>query len=222
MFDRIAGTYDLLNHLLSFGIDIYWRKRLLKEVSQFPHTRICEIATGTGDLLVAGSKKFPESQFLGIDLSKEMLEQAKIKLTAKKLQDQVILQCADAEALPIQEAEFDISMAAFGVRNFGNLSKGLSEMYRTLRPGGHICILEFSQPRYLLVKWVYNIYFHYILPLIGGWISGDRKAYHYLFHSVQSFPCGEAFCDHLRKIGFKSTQCIPLSFGIVSIYLGEK
>ena len=220
MFDKIAGSYDFLNHTLSFGMDNIWRKIAIKKLSNNPAT-ILDIATGTGDFAISASK-YTNATITGIDISQGMLDVGVEKINKKGLTNRIQLQLADSENLPFQDNSYDAITAGFGVRNFEDLNKGLSEMYRTLKSGGKVAILEPSEPTNFPLKQFYNLYFHHILPLIGGIISKDKNAYTYLPDSVSAFPSGKDFLTELDKVGFKESKHIPLTFGIVSLYIAIK
>lgn len=221
MFNNIAGKYDFLNHFLSAGIDFIWRKKAIRLIGQGPHDIILDVATGTGDLAIEAIKLKPH-QIIGVDIADDMLSIGRVKLNKKKLTDIISLETGDSENLRFESAYFDAVMVAFGVRNFENLEKGLSEMYRVIKPGGQVMILEFSKPVGFPVKQLYNFYFRYILPFLGRMISGDSGAYTYLPESVGTFPAGKDFVTILTKTGFQQTKHIPLTFGIASIYSGRK
>lgn len=221
MFNSIAGKYDFLNHFLSAGIDIYWRKQAVKVMAQNKPALLLDIATGTGDFAIEALRLNPQ-KIIGIDISEGMLAVGQEKLKKKNLTDKIELQLGDSENLAFASNTFDGTMAAFGVRNFENLPQGLSEMYRVLKPGGRIVVLEFSKPRAFPFKQVYNFYFKNILPVFGKLISKDQSAYTYLPESVQAFPDGQEFINILQQVGFKNTQWHSLTFGISSIYTGLK
>lgn len=217
MFNRIAGTYDVLNRVLSLGIDKGWRKTLVKRLSKSSPMAILDIATGTGDLAIAIGKKNPTASITGLDIAKDMLEVGQKKIADKNMSHQIKLEVGDGEALPYSNQSFDAVTVAFGVRNFEDLDKGLQEIHRVLKPGGQVWILEFSQPS----GWfrpIFLLYFKYLLPLVGRLTSKDPKAYQYLFESVQVFPEGKAFNSRLDAAGFKATNWQPLTFGTCSIY----
>ena len=220
MFDKIAGSYDFLNHTLSLGMDNIWRKIAIKKLSNNPAT-ILDIATGTGDFAISASK-YTNATITGIDISQGMLDVGVEKINKKGLTDRIQLQLADSENLPFQDNSYDAITAGFGVRNFEDLNKGLSEMYRTLKSGGKVAILEPSEPTHFPLKQFYKLYFHHILPFIGGIISKDKNAYSYLPDSVSAFPSGNDFLTELDKVGFKESKHIPLTFGIVSLYIAIK
>ena len=220
MFDNIAGSYDFLNHTLSLGMDNIWRKIAIKKLTNNPST-ILDIATGTGDFAISASK-YTNANITGIDISQGMLDVGIDKIAKKELTGRIKLQLADSENLPFNDNSYDAITAGFGVRNFEDLKKGLSEMHRTLKLGGMIAILEPSEPNHFPLKQLYKLYFHYILPFIGGIISKDKKAYTYLPDSVSVFPSGNKFLNELVNAGFKECKHIPLSFGIVSLYIAIK
>ncbi|MBI4096338.1 MAG: bifunctional demethylmenaquinone methyltransferase/2-methoxy-6-polyprenyl-1,4-benzoquinol methylase UbiE [Candidatus Levybacteria bacterium] len=221
MFDNIAGTYDFLNHLLSLGIDIYWRKKAIGILKSRHPLKILDIAAGTGDFAIEAVKLNPE-RIIGVDISEKMLAKAKEKIKKLHLENEIKFQLADCENLPFKDNSFDAITVGFGVRNFVNLEKGLSEMYRVLEKDGIVVILEFSKPKTFLIKNIFNLYFKNILPFVGGLVSKDKEAYAYLPQSVQNFPEGEDFLKILEGIGFSDTKQIKLTFGIASIYVGRK
>jgi demethylmenaquinone methyltransferase/2-methoxy-6-polyprenyl-1,4-benzoquinol methylase len=220
MFDNIAGSYDFLNHTLSLGMDNIWRKTAIKKLTNNP-TTILDIATGTGDFAISASK-YTNANITGIDISQGMLDVGIKKIAKKELTDRIKLQLADSEDLPFKDSSYDAVTAGFGVRNFEDLNKGLSEMHRTLKKGGIVAILEPSEPSSFPLKQFYNLYFHHILPFIGGIISKDKNAYTYLPDSVSAFPSGKDFLVELEKAGFKNCNHIPLTLGIFSIYIEIK
>ncbi|MBD8488055.1 bifunctional demethylmenaquinone methyltransferase/2-methoxy-6-polyprenyl-1,4-benzoquinol methylase UbiE [Echinicola sp. CAU 1574] len=221
MFNNISKRYDLLNHLLSLGIDITWRKKAIKMLQKDQPKLILDIATGTGDFAIEALALNPE-KVIGVDISEGMLAEGKKKIKNKKLDHLIELQMGDSEKLLFEENKFDAVIVSFGVRNFENLEKGLADMFRVLKPGGKVVIIEFSKPKKFPLKQGYNFYFKYILPQIGKLISKDQSAYTYLPESVQAFPDGDDFLTVLKKVGFTNTKCRPLTFGISSIYIGEK
>ncbi|MBT4881192.1 MAG: bifunctional demethylmenaquinone methyltransferase/2-methoxy-6-polyprenyl-1,4-benzoquinol methylase UbiE [Flavobacteriales bacterium] len=220
MFDNIAGSYDFLNHTLSLGMDNLWRKIAIKKLTNNP-TTILDIATGTGDFAISASKH-TNANITGIDISQGMLDVGIEKINKKGLENRIKLQLADSENLPFEDNSYEAITAGFGVRNFENLNKGLSEMHRTLKEGGIVAILEPSEPTSFPLKQLYNLYFHHILPFIGGIISKDKNAYTYLPDSVSAFPSGNEFLSELEKAGFKQCKHIPLTLGIVSLYIAIK
>ena len=220
MFDNIAGTYDLLNHSLSLGMDNIWRKKAIQKLSNKPQN-ILDIATGTGDFAISAAK-YTQAQITGIDISQGMLDIGIKKIEQKKLTQRITLQKADSEDLPFSDNSFNAITAGFGIRNFENLKKGLSEIYRVLNTNGIVVILEPSIPKHFPLKQLYNLYFHHLLPTIGSWISKDKNAYKYLPASVDLFPTGNKFITKLEKSGFKESKHFPLTFGIVSLYVAIK
>lgn len=222
MFNNIARYYDFLNHFLSVGIDKSWRKKSIATLKAIAPQKILDVATGTGDLAIEAYNQLKPQSIVGIDISTKMLEIGQEKLKKQSLDQVISLMEGDSEHLPFEDNSFDAITAGFGVRNFANVEAGLRDMYRVLRPGGKMVILEFSQPRIFPIKQGYNFYFKYILPTIGKLTSKDPKAYGYLYESVQAFPDGENFVALLDKIGLKDTTCTPLTLGICSIYTGVK
>ncbi len=220
MFDNIAESYDFLNHSLSLGMDNLWRKIAIKKLSNNPEN-ILDIATGTADFAVSATK-YTKASVTGIDISQGMLDVGIEKIKKKGLSDRIKLQLADSENLPFNDKSYDAVTAGFGVRNFEDLNKGLSEMNRVLKEGGIVAILEPSTPKKFPLKQCYNMYFHHVLPFIGGIISKDKNAYTYLPDSVAAFPSGNDFLSELSKAGFKECKHIPLTFGIVSLYIAIK
>ncbi|WP_339925570.1 bifunctional demethylmenaquinone methyltransferase/2-methoxy-6-polyprenyl-1,4-benzoquinol methylase UbiE [uncultured Cyclobacterium sp.] len=221
MFNNISKNYDLLNHVLSMGIDIIWRKKAIKMLKDDQPKLILDIATGTGDFAIEALALKPD-KIIGVDISEGMLNVGRKKMKEKKLDHLIDLQMGDSEKLLFEENKFDAVIVSFGVRNFENLEKGLADMYRVLKPGGKTVILEFSTPKKFPMKQAYSFYFKYILPQIGKVISKDNSAYTYLPESVKAFPDGNDFINILERVGFKNTQCKTLTFGISSIYIGIK
>ena len=221
MFDSIASSYDFLNHFLSFGIDYYWRNKALKIIKSVNPESILDIATGTGDLAILSSKANPK-RIVGIDISQNMLNVGIEKINKKGLQNLITMQKEDSEDLSFEDNTFDLAMAAFGVRNFENLEKGLSEIRRVLKPGGTFIVLELSQPRVFPMKQFYSFYSNNILPTFGKIVSNDSSAYTYLPESVKRFPSYEKFTQIMDKVGFKNTSFEPLTFGISNLYRAEK
>lgn len=221
MFNRISGKYDFLNHFLSAGIDKSWRKKAIASLKTVQPKQILDIATGTGDMAIASLVLQPDC-IHGVDISEGMLKVGIEKMKEKGLEDKVKLQLGDSEHLPYEEQSFDAITCAYGVRNFENLEKGLTEMFRVLKPGGKIAILEFSKPKKFPVKQFYSFYFRYILPWLGKIVSKDNTAYTYLPESVAVFPEGKDFCDILERIGFQEVKNKPLTFGITTLYNAVK
>jgi demethylmenaquinone methyltransferase/2-methoxy-6-polyprenyl-1,4-benzoquinol methylase len=222
MFDSIAWRYDFLNHFLSFGIDRLWRRRAVRIIAQYyknPH--ILDVATGTGDLAIAAMKLNP-SKIEGIDISRKMLEIGREKILKKGYAEKIELTQADSESIPFCDNFFDVAMVAFGVRNFSDPLKGLSEMKRVIREEGMIMVLEFSKPKGFPFKTVYNFYFRNILPFFGKIFSKDKAAYSYLPDSVMKFPDNEEFLNLLLLAGFSGARQLKLTGGVASIYTGIK
>ena len=222
MFDSIAWRYDFLNHFLSFNFDRLWRRRAIKVIAKsFNSPYILDVATGTGDLAIAAMKLNP-SKISGIDISKKMLEIGSRKVKQNGYSEKIELIYGDSESIPFEDNVFDVAMVAFGVRNFSDPLKGLSEMKRVLRNGGMIMVLEFSKPTGFPFRPVYNFYFRNILPLFGRIFSRDKAAYRYLPDSVMKFPDNEEFLKMLIHAGCINTQQIKLTGGVASIYTGFK
>jgi demethylmenaquinone methyltransferase/2-methoxy-6-polyprenyl-1,4-benzoquinol methylase len=221
MFNNIAPKYDVLNRILSLGIDISWRKKAIKMLESKQPKMILDVATGTADFAIMAMKLNPE-KIIGVDISEKMLDYGRIKIKNKLLENKIELRSGDSENLPFESNTFDAITVAFGVRNFENLLKGLSEMNRVLKPGATCLVLEFSKPTAFPFKQIYNFYFFNILPFIGKIVSKDNSAYTYLPESVNSFPDGIDFITIYKKAGFSQCKQIKLLFGIASIYEGIK
>jgi len=222
MFNNISKTYDFLNHFLSLGIDIIWRKKAIGELKKDSPKHILDVATGTGDFAFEALQALNPDKITGVDISQGMLDVAKEKIAKRGLQNKFEVKLGDSERLLFDDNTFDAVTVAYGVRNFENLEKGISDMLRVLKPGGKVVILEFSKPRVFPVKQLYNFYFHYITPTIGKIFSKDNSAYKYLPESVEAFPDGKKFTDLMEKVGYRETKNRPLAFGICSIYTGIK
>lgn len=222
MFDRIAPTYDMLNHTLSLNIDRLWRRRVVRLVRRFAPRRILDVATGTGDLAIAMARRIRGTQVLGVDLSEGMLDIARRKVAEAGLDGRVVFDTGDAERLSVSDSAVDVATVAFGVRNFGDLDAGLRDIARTLREGGRIVILEFSTPRNPLARAFYGFWNRRVLPRVGGMVSRDRKAYEYLPESIGEFPAPERFLEMMSRAGFRNCKARSQSFGIAHIYVGEK
>ena len=221
MFDTISKEYDGLNRVISFGIDIKWRKKVVNIVnSQQPDT-ILDIATGTGDLAI-NLAETSASKIVGFDISPGMLEVGKKKIELKKLNQKIEMVLGDSEKMPFKDNSFDAITVAFGIRNFENLEQGLSEILRVLKPNGIFVILETSVPTKTPYKQGYNFYTKRILPLIGKVFSKDKVAYSYLSESASVFPYGEELNNILRKIGFINAEALPQTFGVATIYTASK
>ena len=221
MFNNISHKYDFLNHFLSLGIDILWRKKAVRMLAPHQPKKILDIATGTADFAIEALKLNPD-EIIGIDISEGMLNVGKEKIKKKGVDNIISLELGDSENLRFEAAYFDAYTVAFGVRNFENLEKGLTEMLRVLKPNGTGIILEFSKPRKFPIKQLYNFYFNKILPGIGKMVSKDTAAYTYLPESVYAFPDGEDFVQLLTKIGYKDAKATTLLFGIATIYKASK
>ena len=220
MFNNIATNYDILNFTLSAGLDNIWRKKAVKKLSNNPK-KILDVATGTGDFAICASK-YTKAKITGIDISNGMLDIANQKIKKKNLSKRIRFNEGDSEDMPFKDNEFDAVTVGFGVRNFENLEKGLNEIYRVLNKEGEIVILEPSFPTKKIFKTLYKLYFNFILPKIGALVSRDGAAYSYLPKSVATFPKNKEFIYLLKKIGFKKVKYIPLSFGIVSLFVAIK
>lgn len=221
MFDTISGNYDGLNRLITFGTDTFWRRRLIRLVSERNPGSVLDIATGTGDLALAFGDT-PAKEVVGLDISPGMLEVGRKKVVSKGLEKKVRMVLGDSEALEFDDDSFDAVTVAFGVRNFEDLEKGLSEIYRVLRPGGILAILETSVPGNRFFKWGYQVYGKYGLPLLGRLFSAEGTAYSYLSESAAAFPYGREFNNILGKIGFIGMKHEPQTFGVATIYTATK
>lgn len=221
MFDNIAFRYDFLNSLLSLGIHKGWRKKCINMIAERKPKHILDVATGTADFAIEAMKLNPES-VIGIDISEGMMKHGREKLVKLGYDKKITLQYGDAETCDLPSDSVDAIVVGFGVRNFENLEKGLENMLRILKPGGQLCVLEFSYPRNFPVKQLYHFYFKYVTPTIGKIFSKDNRAYTYLPESVQAFPDNERFTTILEKVGYKNAKFKSLSFGIAAIYLAEK
>ena len=221
MFDAISGNYDGLNRVISFGVDVKWRKKVLKLVSDKNPKTVLDIATGTGDLALLMTKTSAE-KIIGLDISAGMLDVGRKKIEAKNLSNKIEMLLADSENMPFENDTFDAITVAFGVRNFETLEKGLSEILRVLKPNGIFVILETSVPEKTPFKQGYQFYSKNILPLIGKLFSKDNSAYQYLSDSASVFPYGEALNNILRKIGFIEVRAMPQTFGVATIYSASK
>jgi demethylmenaquinone methyltransferase/2-methoxy-6-polyprenyl-1,4-benzoquinol methylase len=216
----IASKYDILNHTLSLGMDYVWRKKAIKKILNNPK-EILDIATGTADFAISAAKH-TQAKITGIDISDQMIYVGNKKIQQKKLHNRIKLSIEDSEKLPFNDNSYDAITAGFGVRNFENLEKGLSEIYRVVKKNGYVVILEPSTPKAFPLKQIFSIYFQKILPFIGSLVSKDKSAYNYLPNSVKSFPDGDDFLKILNKQGFAKANYYPLSFGIVSLYVAIK
>jgi demethylmenaquinone methyltransferase / 2-methoxy-6-polyprenyl-1,4-benzoquinol methylase len=222
MFNDIAGKYDFLNRFLSAGIDIGWRKKALKQIKSLNPQHILDVATGTADVAIMATKQLKPKKIIGIDISDGMLDVGREKIKKLGLQNTIELLNGDSETINFDDNTFDAVTVAFGVRNFENLEKGLSEIKRVLKPEGKLVVLEFSKPLLPGVKTLYNLYMKLITPTVGKLVSKNKEAYAYLDESIQKFPEGKNFINILSKIGYKNTYFKKLSLGICSIYCGSK
>ena len=222
MFDSIAKRYDFLNRFLSLGIDQGWRKKAIAHFGDQPLNHLLDIATGTADMALMANKRIHPKQITGMDISEGMMQYGRIKIAEKGLSDKIKLVLGDSTEIPFENEVFDGAMVAFGVRNFADLEKGLSEIYRVLKPGGKMVILEFSKPKQFLFKGFYNIYMNLVAPGFGKMIAKNKEAYQYLNDSVQAFPEGDAFTNIMEKVGYTSITSKKLTFGICTIYCGKK
>ena len=223
MFDRISSRYDLLNRLLSIRRDVAWRKRLARNLPDIPDQFVLDLATGTADVLRSVFSYSTRVKYgVGIDMAKEMLARGREKLSEVNPAVSVLLFPANIESLPFKNNQFQAVSIAFGIRNVVDVKAGLAEMYRVLAHDGRVLILEFSIPRNMIIKKIYLFYFRHILPRVGGFISGDPDAYQYLIETVETFPYGEAFCHLMREAGFQDVRGIPLTFGIATLYRGDR
>ena len=220
LFDRIAGTYDGLNHGLSLNIDRLWRRKTVQQLKPVKH--VLDVAIGTADLTIEMLRSGKVEQVTGLDLSKQMMAVGKLKVERLRLKEEVDFVYGNAQHMPFENEAFDAVTCAYGCRNFQNLDEGLREMYRVLKPGGQVVILEFSYPSNRLVRALYDIYFSHILPLVGRIVSKDKMAYTYLNKSVKNFCWGEAFVQHMHDAGFRDENFRTLTFGITTIYTAQK
>ncbi|WP_315562995.1 bifunctional demethylmenaquinone methyltransferase/2-methoxy-6-polyprenyl-1,4-benzoquinol methylase UbiE [Segatella oris] len=222
MFDNIAPTYDTLNHRLSWDIDKGWRKKAIRQLLPFQPKAILDIATGTGDFAILSAKELLPQRMIGIDISEGMMKIGQKKVEAEGLQHIVSFKKDDCTHLSFDDNSFDAVTAAFGIRNFQNLDQGLSEMYRVLRPNGHLSIVELTTPVSFPMKQLFKLYSHTMLPVYGKLISKDTSAYSYLTKTIEAFPQGEVMLDILRKAGFKNASFKRLTFGICTMYFATK
>ena len=222
MFDSIAFRYDFLNRFLSVGIDKGWRKKAILQLKELKPSKVLDVATGTADVAIMTYRLLHPDKIIGIDISESMLNLGKQKIEKLGLQHQIDLHLGDSEKIDFPDQSFDAITVAFGVRNFGNLEMGLAEMFRVLKPGGKLVVLEFSKPKQPLFKVVYRLYMNFIAPGIGKLFSKNKTAYQYLNDSVQAFPEGKTFLSIMNKTGFTHTYLKTLTLGICTIYCGNK
>ncbi len=223
MFDQISGRYDFLNHFLSFGADIYWRRQLIKHLPQKDEVNLLDLATGTGDQLIAILKRAKQvKSALGIDLSTEMILQGQKKIMGKANAHQITLMEGDAMDIDLKDETIDCITMSFGIRNVVSVDRTLKEALRVLKPGGRMLILEFSMPTSPIMRRAHRFYLRHLLPHIGGFISGNKEAYRYLNQTIETFPSGKDFCNVLEQHHFHCVRAIPLTFGVATLYIGEK
>lgn len=222
MFDNIAPTYDTLNHRLSWNIDKYWRRKAIDKLRPYRPKRILDVATGTGDFAIEAARALQPKALLGTDISEGMMQVGRDKVAAMGLDSVIRFQREDCLALSLPDDSFDAVTAAFGIRNFQNLEQGLREMWRVLRKGGHLCVIELTTPVAFPMRQLFSIYSHTVLPLYGRLISKDTKAYSYLTQTIEAFPQGEAMEQILRRAGFAEASFQRLTFGICTLYFATK
>lgn len=222
MFDRISGNYDKVNRFLTARTDLGWRKKALRMLKKDKPDFLLDVATGTGDMALLAYRLLKPGKIKGIDISSSMLEQGRKKIEKEGLAGKIELEQGDSETINYAQNTFDAVTAAFGVRNFENLEKGLAEMLRVLKPGGRLVILEFSKPRSKLINKFYKLYMKIVAPRVAGWFKQNKQAYHYLYDSATAFPERQSFIEILKKVGYTDTGFKPLSFGICCIYSGRK
>ena len=221
MFDAVAPRYDLVNRIVSLGLDQRWRKIAIRKLGELNEASVLDVATGTGDVALSLMHHNP-ARVVGVDISEEMLARARAKASQNETGDQLIFVSGRAEDLPFADNSFDAAIVAFGVRNFENLSHGLKEIRRTLRTDAPLVVLEFSRPRAAIVRWGYAVYSRWVLPAIGGVISRVRGAYRYLPDSIRAFPSGRDFLVQMQQAGFVETEESRLTLGIVTVYRGQR
>ncbi len=222
MFNKIANTYDFLNHFLSLGIDIVWRKKAIAMLKNKPNRTILDVATGTGDFAFEAIKMLKPQKIVGVDIAADMLKVAQQKIEKKRLGHLFQVTLGDSEQLPFEKEQFDVVTVSFGVRNFEDVKKGLENIYRVINKQGTVLILEFSRPSQFPIKQLYSFYFNVVLPIFGRLFSKDNRAYQYLPESVYAFPDGKRFVALMESVGFNEIICKPLSFGVCTIYVGSK
>jgi demethylmenaquinone methyltransferase/2-methoxy-6-polyprenyl-1,4-benzoquinol methylase len=223
LFDRIAPTYDPLNHLLSFGRDFSWRRKAARQIDAGDGLKVIDLAAGTGDMLIALLREHPDiAEATGLDISENMLDLCRAKLHRRNLEGRVNLLCADAAATSLPDDHFDAATMAFGIRNTPDAAATLREIHRLLKPGGTAVILEFSLPSRPIVRRFYLWYLRHVMPLVGALISGDRRAYRYLDESIEGFLQPAEFTRLMDQAGFREIAVVPLTYGVASIYRGVK
>lgn len=222
MFDSVAHSYDKLNHRLSFSIDKYWRKFVVNHLKSVKTDSILDVATGTGDLAILEARKLHPQRVVGADISEGMMNIGREKVACLGLADVIEFQREDCLSLSFGDNSFDVVTAAFGIRNFQNLEAGLGEMYRVLKPGGTLCVIELTRPVHFPIRQLFGLYSHTILPLYGKLISKDKSAYKYLIATIEAFPQGELMVGILKKVGFATARFKRLTFGICTCYMAIK
>ena len=222
MFDNIAPAYDKLNYTLSLGIDHYWRRKAINSLKAYKPQQMLDVATGTGDFAILACKRLHPQTLLGIDISDGMMEVGKRKVKAAGLDKQIVFAHEDCTNLSLKSDTYDAVTVAFGIRNFANLDKGLEDMCRVLKPGGHLVILELSNPQHFPMKQLYNLYAKTVIPLIGKLVSKDGQAYNYLPQSIEACPQGAMMQEVISRAGFKEVSFEPLTFGICTMYSATK
>ena len=222
MFDRIAPRYDFMNRFLSAGIDQHWRKKAIRLFKKDNPQRLLDVATGTGDMAIMAARLLQPKKIIGIDISEGMLEKGREKIARKNLSPVIELHGGDGETINFEAGTFDGVMVAFGVRNFENLEKGLREILRVMKPGAQLVVLEFSQPKFPVIKQLYQFYMQYLAPQLAKWFNQNKKAYQYLNESARAFPDREKFVQILERSGFVQSRFQSLTFGICCLYSARK
>ncbi|MBT5856637.1 bifunctional demethylmenaquinone methyltransferase/2-methoxy-6-polyprenyl-1,4-benzoquinol methylase UbiE [bacterium] len=222
MFNEIAPRYDLVNRLMSFGMDQSWRRRMTSYLPKNQDMTVLDVATGTGDVAILMQRTADVSRVVGVDMAEKMLDQGRQKLKTLQLDQAIELLEGDATALPFPDGQFDAVSISFGIRNVESVPTALSEMARVLKPGGHVIILESSLPNNRIIRWFDLLYLRVIMPFLGGIISGNSAAYRYLNVSIEGFPYGEAFSQLLREAGFSTVTSYPQFMGVATTYVGKK
>jgi demethylmenaquinone methyltransferase/2-methoxy-6-polyprenyl-1,4-benzoquinol methylase len=222
IFDDIAGTYDLLNHTLSMGIDIYWRNKLLKHLPKKESINALDLATGTGDVPLTLIKDQRIKKITGLDLSKGMVDIGIVKVKKKGLEKKIFLMLGDAVNIPAADSSFDLTTISFGIRNFSDPQKSLHDIHRVLKKDGRLMVMEFAIPANAFIRAVYFFYFRHLLPFIGNLVSKHKDAYTYLNKTVEEFPYGDDFLKLMQNAGFKNLKKESLTFGIAMLYIGDK
>lgn len=222
MFNSIAPAYDVMNRMMTLGIDTIWRRKAVDMVGKYNPRRVLDVATGTGDLAFLIDKRLRPEQLLGIDLSEGMLAIAREKALQKGVADRLSFAVEDCLSLSLPDNSYDAITVAYGVRNFENLKQGFAEMYRVLAPGGVLCVIELSTPEHFPMRQLYKFYTYTIIPLVGRIVSRDKQAYSYLPRSVAAVAQGEEMLEIFRSVGFKNCRLRRLTFGACTIYMGEK